>query len=131
MKTSVKIIYWLPRVIGIIAILFISLFALDAFSPELTIWQQIRNFLMHLIPSFILTAILLYSWRWEYSGGIIFTIVGIGLTPFIYMKNYDMNHSVSMSIVFVLAITFPFIVVGVLFLVSHFINKNKNHFKFN
>ena len=129
MKTSVKIIHWLPRIICIIAILFISLFAFDVFSPEHTIWQQIRDLLMHLIPSFILIAILLYAWRWEYSGGIIFTIVGIGFSPFIFMKNYNMNHSIGMSTVIVLAITIPFLVVGVLFIVSYFMKKNRNQAK--
>jgi hypothetical protein len=69
MENSIKIYYWLPRVLCILAILFISLFALDSFSPELTFWQQIAAFLMHLIPSFILTALLLIAWKWEYIGG--------------------------------------------------------------
>jgi len=59
-----KILFWLPRILCIIAILFISLFALDAFQPDLTIWQQLEAFLMHLIPSFILLILLLIAWKW-------------------------------------------------------------------
>ena len=123
MKKSIRVFHWLPRIICILAILFVSLFALDAFSPELTIWQQIGGFLMHLIPSFILLAFLLVAWKWEYIGGIIFIIIGLGLSPYIYMLNYNRNHSVGMSLGIILTITFPFVIVGILFIISHFMKK--------
>ena len=125
MKTSIRVFHWLPRVICILAILFISIFAADAFAPGLTIWQQLRGFLMHLIPSFILLALLIVAWKWEYIGGIIFTIIGLGLSPFIFMHNYNMNHSVGMSLGIILLITFPFVVVGILFIISHFMKKKE------
>jgi hypothetical protein len=118
-----KILYWLPRVIGILAILFISIFALDAFNPEKTFWNQIGDFIMHLIPSLILTLILIIAWRREFIGGILFTLLGIGFTPFIYNHNYAMNQSVGMSLLIVLMITFPFILIGVLFLLHHYLKK--------
>ena len=121
-----KILYWLPRVIGILAILFISVFALDAFNPEKTFWNQIGDFIMHLIPSLILTLILFIAWRREFIGGILFTLIGIGFTPFIYNHNYAMNHSVGMSLLIVLTITFPFILIGVLFLLHHYLKKKSS-----
>lgn len=123
MKKSKGAIYWIPRILCIIAIAFVSLFALDAFEPGLTIWQQLQNFFMHLIPSFILIAILVVSWKWELIGGVLFTIVGIVLTPIIFNHNYAMNQSVWMSIGIVFAITVPFFIVGVLFLIGHKRNK--------
>lgn len=123
MKKSIKLIHWLPRVICILAILFVSLFALDSFGYELTFWQQIGGFLIHLIPSFVLTAVLIIAWKWENIGGIIFLIIGIGLSPFLFKENFDNNESVWMSLGIILAITFPFIVVGVLFVLSHFVKK--------
>jgi cytochrome b561 len=99
------------------------MFAADAFSPELTIWQQLVAFFMHLIPSFILIALLIVAWKWELIGGVIFTIIGVGLSPLIFQHNYAMNQSVSLSIFIILMITFPFIVVGILFIVSHFMKK--------
>ena len=124
MKTSIRVFHWLPRVICILAILFISMFAADAFAPGLTIWQQLGGFLMHLIPSFILLALLIVAWKWEYIGGIIFTVIGLGLSPFIFMHNYNMNHSVGMSLGIILTNTFPFVVVGILFIISHVMKKN-------
>jgi len=78
---------------------------------------------MHLIPSFILLAFLIIAWKWEYAGGIIFLIIGIGLSPFVFMMNYNRNHSIWMSLGIILSITFPFVVVGILFIVSHFLKK--------
>jgi hypothetical protein len=125
MKTSVRIFHWLPRILCILAILFISLFAADAFKPGLTIWRQLGDFLMHIIPSFILLALLIVAWKWELIGGLIFIVIGLAFSPFIFMHNYKMNHSVGMSLGIILMITFPFVVVGTLFLISH--NKKKKN----
>ena len=118
-------LYWLPRILCILAIVFISLFALDAFQPELTVWQQIQAFLMHLIPSFILLLFLLIAWKWELIGGVIFVLIGLVLSPFVYMHNYNMNGSVWMSIGIIAMITFPFILVGILFILGYIVNKKE------
>ena len=123
---KVKIYHWLPRIICILAILFISLFALDAFQPNLSIWEQIGAFLMHLIHSFILTVLIIIAWKWEYIGGIVFTIIGLGLSPVIFMHNYNMNHSIWISLGLICSITLPFAVVGVLFIRSQ-LYKNKHN----
>jgi hypothetical protein len=121
MKKSIGFLYWLPRVLCIAAILFVSIFALDAFSTKQTIWQNIGDFTIHLVPSFILLLILIIAWKYELTGGIIFTVTGIFMTPFIYNHNRSINHfSIAESINVVLLITFPFIVIGVLFILSHF-----------
>ena len=118
MSKRIKILYWTPRILGILAILFISMFALDAFQHGLSIWQQIAAFLMHLIPSFILLLVLIISWKRELLGGIIFLVLGLGLSPFVFIHNYNMNHSVWMSLGVIMLITVPFVVVGGLFIMS-------------
>ena len=123
MKKLKPFLYWFPRILCILALLFISVFALDAFQPDLTFWQQIQGFIMHLIPSFVLLLFLLIAWKWELIGGIIFVLVGLVLSPFVYMHNYNMNGSVWMSIGIIAMITFPFILVGILFILGHKINK--------
>lgn len=129
MKKRFDFLHWTPRIICILAILFISLFALDAFDPALTIWQQVGAFLMHMIPSFVLTALLVIAWKWEYIGGIIFTLIGVVFTPIIFMHNYKMNNSIEMSMTVVIMITIPFIIVGILFIVNHFDKKRKKPLK--
>lgn len=124
MQKSLVIWYWLPRILCMLAIAFVSLFALDAFSPDLSFWQQIKAFIMHLIPSFILLAVLILAWKKELIGGILFMVIGIGLSPWVFSHNYQMNHSIMMSLGIIMVITMPFAIVGLLFLVSHF-KKNK------
>ena len=126
-SSTIKIYHWLPRIICILAILFIGLFALDAFQPNLSIWQQIGEFLMHLVPSFILTALLIIAWKRELTGGILFTIIGLGFSPVVFIHNYNMNHSVFISLGIIAAITLPFIVVGILFISSHLIKKKQSN----
>ena len=123
MKTSIRLFHWLPRILCILAILFISLFAADSFAPGRTIWQQLSAFFIHLIPSFILLALLIVAWKWEFIGGIIFMAIGLGMSPFVFMLNYNRNHSIGMSLSIILIITIPFVVVGILFIVSNSLKK--------
>jgi hypothetical protein len=124
MKTSIRVFHWLPRIICILAILFVSLFAADAFASGLTIWQQLGGFLIQLIPSFILLAFLIVAWKWEFIGGIIFVVIGLVTSPLVFMLNHNRNQlSIGASLKNVLMITFPFIVVGVLFIISNSLKK--------
>lgn len=120
MKKSTKVLYWSPRVLAILAILFVSLFALDAFHPGKPLTQQLADFLIHLIPSFVLLAVLLLAWKRELAGGIIFALIGLIMSPVVFMHNYRMNNSIGMSLFVILIITIPFLVVGGLFIWSHF-----------
>jgi hypothetical protein len=107
------------------AIVFVSVFALDAFNAEKTIWQQIGDFLMHLIPSFVLIVVLLVAWKRELIGGIMLTLIGLGFSPFIFMHNYRMNQSVGMNLLIILVITIPFVIAGILFMVSYRLKKKQ------
>jgi peptidoglycan/LPS O-acetylase OafA/YrhL len=125
MSTADKILHRAPRILGILAIVFISLFALDAFESGHTLWQQISDFILHLIPSFVLLLVLLIAWKREKLGGIIFLGLGLGLSPFVFTLNYQMNHSVWMSLGIVMAITIPFAVVGSLFIANYYHKKKR------
>jgi len=125
MTKALKIIHWTPRILCIMAIAFIELFAMDSFDPRLSVPSQLMHFLMHSIPSIILIIFLVTAWKWELIGGMIFMIIGIGFSPLIFSMNYHMNHSVWMSLGIIATITFPFIVIGVLFMLSHFMKKKK------
>lgn len=66
---------WLPRVLAIVFILFISMFALDVFGEE----QWLLALVMHLIPSFILIIITIIAWRNERVGGWLFLLAGVAM----------------------------------------------------
>lgn len=118
MKTR-TIIHWSARIISIAAIVFVSLFALDSFATELSLKEQLVGFAIHMIPSFVLLAILIVAWKWELAGGIIYVLIGLVLSPLLFVYNYRVNHSVGISLSIILLITFPFLLAGVLFIMSH------------
>lgn len=72
-----KTLFWTPRILTILFILFISMFALDSFGGDKTVIAQIGEFLIHLIPSFVLVVLLYFSWRYEIIGVIAFLILAI------------------------------------------------------
>ncbi len=125
MKNQLRLFHWLPRILCILAILFISMFSLDTFAPGLTLGEQILGFIMHNIPSYVLIALLVIAWKWEYIGGIIFILIGLLTSPFMYRHNYAMNHSVWISLSVILVINFPFVLVGVFFLLSNWFKKKE------
>jgi len=119
MTTNQKITLWLPRVLSIGAILFVSIFALDAFDPGKTFIRQLLDFFMNLIPTYVLLILLWLAWKRPFAGGILFVTVGIVTSPLVYNLNYNRTHSVMTSLSIILMITIPFIVVGILFLMSY------------
>lgn len=72
-----KFLLWLPRILAILFIAFISLFALDVFGTGLGFWGTLLGLFMHLIPSIILLIALVVSWRFEWVGGAGFILFGL------------------------------------------------------
>jgi len=123
MDRYLKIIHWSPRILCILAILFVSLFALDSFDPRLTFIQQMQALFFHLIPTYILILLLIIAWKRELVGGIMLMMLGLGFMPSIYSHNYAMNHSVWMSLSVILMINFPFVLTGGMFVISHYLKR--------
>jgi hypothetical protein len=119
MKTqkSLGFICWAPRILTVLFIIFISLFALDAFSPELTFWQSLFGFFVHLIPSFILLAVLLISWKREIVGGIFFVLASLAYA-FMSLQGASMDGNLNSAWKNILIIGAPAFLIGILFLVN-------------
>ena len=115
MKNSDKILHWAPRVLGIVLAAFISIFALDVFGEGYGFWGTLLALIMHLVPTFLIVGALLAGWHWEWPGGVLF----IGLAVF-YMVMFRRE----MEPVIFLLIPGPLALVGVLFLVNWFRNRN-------
>ncbi len=71
-KSLKQILFWTPRIAGILFILFIGLFTLDIFSMNLGFWGTIVGLSMHLTPSILLTVALILAWKWEWVGAVLF-----------------------------------------------------------
>jgi hypothetical protein len=108
---------WIPRVLSIIFILFLSLFALDAFSAEAPFIQKLAGFFMHLIPSFILVIALVISWKRPVAGGCILIFLSLLFTVFFQTYRSFPNF---------LIISLPLAVIGVLFIVFNPMAKKKS-----
>ncbi|MDD2215266.1 MAG: hypothetical protein PHE41_01640 [Eubacteriales bacterium] len=107
---------WIPRILAIIFILFITLFSLDVFSMEGSIFLKIGAFLIHSIPSLVLAIILIISWKRPRLGGFIFIIIGIAFT--IFFKTYY-------RLDIFLLISFPPMLVGILFFIADFLQRKR------
>ena len=125
MKNSISLLHWFPRIMCILSILILSMFAFDAFTPGLTLWQQMGDFLIHLIPSFALIAMLIVAWKWELIGGILFIVMGLALSAEVFLLNLNRTHSIMQSLAIILILTIPFVVAGILFIASNQRNKRK------
>ncbi len=122
-----RFIYWTPRILSILFILFISLFSLDIFDLSLGFWGTIVGLLMHNIHSFVLTTVLIISWKHEIVGGVAFILAGL-----LYMALLLTNQFEWYMISWSLIIAGPAFFIGYLFLLNWFkkkkiaLNNNNN-----
>jgi len=75
-QTTRWVLYWSPRVLTIAFIAFLSMFALDVFREVRGFREILLALAIHLIPSFMLIAVLLVAWRWEWIGAVVFALAG-------------------------------------------------------
>jgi hypothetical protein len=70
-------LWFVPRVLGVLFILFVSMFALDIFGMGYDFWQTVLGLTMHLLPSFFLVAALIVAWRWGRIGSVFYLAFGV------------------------------------------------------
>ena len=109
------IVHWIPRILSIGFILFISLFSLDVFS-EYSGAAVIVPLIMHLLPSILLLAVVLISWKHDLIGAVAF--LGFAI---LYILDVGFGRPWSWYV----GLVIPSAFVGILFLVSWIIKKRK------
>jgi hypothetical protein len=65
-----RLLHWTPRVLAIVFIAFLAIFALDIFDMGLGPLETIVALTMHLLPNFVLLAVVAFAWRWPWLGGV-------------------------------------------------------------
>ena len=75
-QRPMRALFWAPRLLTVLFILFLGLFALDVFSEGYGPWETVVALFMHLIPHMILAVILIVAWRWEWVGAVFFFVIG-------------------------------------------------------
>jgi hypothetical protein len=98
-----KINIFNPKLLAILYICFISLFALDVFDQE----QWMLALFMHLIPSYILIGITIIAWKYTLIGGLLFVISSIALL--------EMSNNLIISV--------PPLIIGIIFIFQNYWKK--------
>ena len=102
-----RLLFWSPRILGILAILFMMLFSLDCFEDGISLKEQLICFLMHNIPSWVIIGILAVAWKWEKIGGVLF--LAAALAGMIFFNAFSGNWGA-------ILVMSPFAITGALFI---------------
>ena len=101
------LIVWAPRIVGLGLAIFLSLFALDAFSEGRGLIGAVVAFVMGLVPSLVVLATVIVGWKHERIAAVVFAI----LTVFYAIMARD-------HLAWIAVIAGPLALVGLLFYVS-------------
>jgi hypothetical protein len=104
---------WIPRALMILFILFLTMFSFDVFEMEGTLLAKLGGFFIHSIPSLVLVAVLLVAWKNPLLGGILI----LGSAAALMLRWHLWRGMTFVTIIL------PIVFVGVLFIVSHFLNR--------
>jgi len=111
-----KILFWTPRILSILTILFMMIFSIDCFGGNYSISEQLICFVMHNIPAFICILLLIIAWKREMAGGILFLLAAMAGS--IYFRGFAGNPGV-------LIVLSPFVITGIMFILHQGLFKPK------
>jgi hypothetical protein len=100
-------VLWIARVLGIAVCVFFAVFAMDAWEPGKSVARVVTDVLIHLLPSAVVLTIVVMSWRRPRIGGVAFVVLAV-----VYAALVGFRFG------WVLAISGPLLIVGLLFLWS-------------
>lgn len=95
---------WSPRILGVLVCLFLSVFALDAFTGERPFGQALPDYLIHVAPAVLLLVVVALARKREWIGGVAFTVLAAGYA-------WSARHRAD----WILTISGPLLAVGGLF----------------
>lgn len=109
---SARLLYWSPRILAAALALFLSLFALEAFSEFHVLWKAMLAFCIGLLPAAIVAVILAVAWRWEWVGAVLFSLAAAYYALSWTIPPRHMNWTATAGI------SGPLLVIGGLFLAN-------------
>ncbi len=113
-----RFVYWAPRILSILFVLFLGLFSLDVIEPGRSVGEIVVGLLIHNVPVFILIGFLIIAWKHELVGAITFITAGL-----LYMM-LTMSEAIRSEVPWYLGVSWgltlggPALLVGILFLVN-------------
>lgn len=108
-----RFIYWTPRILCILFLLFLAMFSLDIFDGGYDFWGTVLGLFMHNIPVLVLLVVLIISWKYEIVGGIVFILAGL-----LYIMISINRVEWYIALVWSLNIAGPAFLIGILFLMN-------------
>ena len=108
-----RFVFWSPRILAIIFILFLAMFSLDVFEGNYGFWGTLLGLFMHNIPVFILLAVLVISWKHELVGAIAFIFAGLFYIFILILSDFKFY-----MLLWILNISGPSFLVGILFFIG-------------
>jgi hypothetical protein len=112
---SKRTLFWAPRLLSILFITFIGMFALDVFGANLGFWNTLLALTIHLVPSLVLIGALAVAWRWEWIGAVIYTAAGMLYVVMLLPRRLPPP---SIKLLWIAMIALPAFVIGALFLAN-------------
>ncbi|MCF8262345.1 MAG: hypothetical protein K9J12_16340 [Melioribacteraceae bacterium] len=109
-----KFIFWFPRILAILFALYLSLFALDVFNEPLPFLELAIALIMHLLPTIGVFAILIFTWNYEWIGGTLFILSGVGYVLMSWGKFPTSTY---------LVIAGPLVVIGIFYWINWIFRK--------
>jgi len=105
-----KFLFWIPRIITILAFFFMLMFSFDVFNGNESLSRKLLGFLIHNIPALIFAGVIIVAWKWEVIGGSLIILVFI--VSCIFFRSFTGNPGS-------LVVTSPFLIAGILFILHH------------
>ncbi|MDP4186363.1 MAG: isoprenylcysteine carboxylmethyltransferase family protein, partial [Bacteroidota bacterium] len=76
-KNVAVIFYWLPRILSILLVLLVTLFAFDVLNSTTFFGEEVEGFFIHLMPAIIILSIIITAWKWELIGGMLLIFLSL------------------------------------------------------
>ena len=111
-------LFWLPRILSMVFISFLTMFSLDVFEPGLSFREILLGLIMHNIPSIIMILVLVIAWKWDLVGAISYfavALIYLGLVTF-NVINAELKWYLAIS--WSMTIAGPAALIGVLYLIG-------------
>ena len=73
---TARVLFWMPRLIGLWFVLFVSMFVFDMPSDDSDWSTMLAGAAMHLVVAVACLGLLVVAWRREIAGGVLFVVAG-------------------------------------------------------
>lgn len=99
-----RLLFWSPRILCIAFAVFLSLFATDVLSEQHGFLKTAVALLIHLIPVYIVLAVLLAAWQWEWVGAVLFTAAAATYAVWALPRHPDWTAFISLPLLVIAAL---------------------------